>query len=91
MDQVARVLEGKKAVAVLDRSDGLAGRGGPVFGEVRNALCDWPNKPITANYVYGLGGRDINMDQIKSVYDDLQQMAKTGRVANLVTYLGVRE
>ncbi|MDO8682258.1 MAG: pyruvate ferredoxin oxidoreductase [Armatimonadota bacterium] len=90
-DEIAKALEGKKAVAVLDRSDGLAGRGGPVFGEVRNAICDWPNKPVTAGYVYGLGGRDINMDHILSVYKDLQEIAKTGRVKNLVTYLGVRE
>ena len=90
-DEVAAALEGKKAVAVLDRSDGLAGRGGPVFGEVRSALCDWPNKPPTAGYVYGLGGRDINMDHIKSVYDDLQKIARTGQVTKLVSYLGVRE
>jgi pyruvate ferredoxin oxidoreductase alpha subunit len=90
-DDIAKALEGKKAVAVLDRSDGLAGRGGPVFGEVRNALCDWPNKPPTVDYVYGLGGRDIGPDLIASVYDELQEIAKTGKIKNLVSYLGVRE
>ncbi|MDO8588454.1 MAG: pyruvate ferredoxin oxidoreductase [Armatimonadota bacterium] len=90
-DEVAKALEGKKAVAVLDRSDGLAGRGGPVFGEVRNALCDWPNKPVTVGYVYGLGGRDIGPEMIESVYTDLQEIAKTGKALNLVKYLGVRE
>jgi pyruvate ferredoxin oxidoreductase alpha subunit len=90
-DDVAEALEGKKAVAVLDRSDGLAGRGGPVFGEVRSAICDWPNKPITVDYVYGLGGRDIGPELIEIAFNDLQDIAKTGKARNLVSYLGVRE
>jgi pyruvate ferredoxin oxidoreductase alpha subunit len=89
-DEIAEAIAGCKVVAVMDRSDGLAGRGGPVFGDVRSAICDYEKKPVTVNYVYGLGGRDINVDMIKSVYTDLQEIAATGK-RSLVTYLGVRE
>lgn len=90
--QIADVLSSTKAVAVLDRSDGLAGMGGPVFGEVRSALYDSAKRPITANYIYGLGGRDITLAHIKSVYDDLLAIAKIGKTPEkLVSYLGVRE
>lgn len=90
--QVAGALSGVKAIAVLDRSDGLAGFGGPVFGEIRSALYDAQTKPITTNYIYGLGGRDITLAHIASVYDDLQAIVKSGKApANLVNYLGVRE
>ena len=89
-DEIAEAISGCKAVAVMDRSDGLAGRGGPVFGEVRNAICDLEKKPITVDYVYGLGGRDINIEMIKSVYKDLQEIAATGK-RTLVSYLGVRD
>ena len=90
--QIADVLSSTKAVAVLDRSDGLAGMGGPVFGEVRSALYDSAKRPITANYIYGLGGRDITLAHIKSVYDDLLAIAKSGKLPEkLVSYLGVRE
>lgn len=89
-EEIAEVIGGCKAVAVMDRSDGLAGRGGPVFGEVRNAICDLEKKPITVDYIYGLGGRDINIEMIKSVYGDLQEMAATGK-RTLVSYLGVRD
>ncbi len=89
-DEIADMIAGCKAVAVMDRSDGLAGRGGPVFGEVRNAICDREKRPETVDYVYGLGGRDINIDMIKSVYTDLQRTAVTGE-KTLVTYLGVRD
>ena len=90
--QLASVLGNVKAIAVLDRSDGLAGMGGPVFAEVRSALYDADKHPATINYIYGLGGRDITLEHIGSVYNDLQNIAKTGkRPAYQVNYLGVRE
>jgi len=89
-EEIADAIAGCKAVAVMDRSDGLSNRGGPVFGEVRNAICDRHKKPVTINFVYGLGGRDINIEMIESVYDDLQEIA-AGGVKPLVSYLGVRE
>lgn len=90
--QLAEALSSVKAVAVMDRSDGLAGFGGPVFGEVRSALYDSEKRPITVNYVYGLGGRDCTLDHISTVYDDLQTILKYGKVpTKLVNYLGVRE
>ncbi len=89
-EEIADAIAGCKAVGVMDRSDGLAGRGGPVFGEVRNAICDREKKPATINYVYGLGGRDINVEMIQSVYDDLKELA-SGKKKALVTYLGVRD
>lgn len=90
--QVAEALKNVKAIAVMDRSDGLAGMGGPVFGEIRSALYDVANRPATVNYVYGLGGRDITLAHILSVYNDLMAIAEAGKVpANLVSYLGVRE
>jgi pyruvate ferredoxin oxidoreductase alpha subunit len=42
------------------------------------------------NYIYGLGGRDINTEHIKSVYADLETMVKENKVNNLINYLGVR-
>lgn len=89
--QVAEALKNVKAVAVLDRSDALAGMGGPVFGEIRSALYDLETRPATVNYVYGLGGRDVTLAHIESVYNDLQAIVKEGKPSNLVNYLGVRE
>ncbi|HHV08600.1 MAG TPA: hypothetical protein GXX69_10360 [Firmicutes bacterium] len=80
-----------KAIAVLDRTDSYDGFGGPLFKDVRAALYDAPQRPPVVNYVYGLGGRDVNLDHIRSVYRDLEQIVRTGQVDNLVRYLGVRE
>jgi pyruvate ferredoxin oxidoreductase alpha subunit len=90
--QLADLLSNVQVVAVLDRSDGLSGFGGPVFGEVRSALYDSERRPIVVDYVYGLGGRDITLDHISSVYQDLLQIQKSGeKPIELVKYLGVRE
>jgi pyruvate ferredoxin oxidoreductase alpha subunit len=90
-DEVAGLLAGRKAVAVMDRSDGLAGLGGPVFGEIRSALYEAKQRPPLADYVYGLGGRDCGPAQLMQVFEDMQKMAVTGAAANRVNYLGVRE
>ncbi|MGE5528993.1 MAG: pyruvate ferredoxin oxidoreductase [Patescibacteria group bacterium] len=89
--EIAAALGKAKAVAVLDRSDGLAGFGGPVFAEIRSALYGSGNTPPVIDYVYGLGGRDINIADLNRVYGDLQRIAAGQAPGQAVTYLGVRE
>ncbi|TET83698.1 pyruvate ferredoxin oxidoreductase [candidate division TA06 bacterium] len=90
-DDVVKILSDKKAVAVMDRADSLAGFGGPLFTDIRSALYDADGKPPMADYIFGLGGRDISMEEIKSIYDQLAKIAKTGKAVNLINYVGVRE
>ena len=89
-EKIVNALSGLKAVAILDRSESFSGQGGPLFSEIRSALLDEAKKPLTVNYIYGLGGRDINTEQIKSVYADLEKIVKEKKVKDLVNYLGVR-
>lgn len=89
-EKILKALSGLKAVAILDRSESFSSQGGPLFTEIRSALLDESQRPLTVNYIYGLGGRDINTEQIKSVYADLQKIVKQKKVENLINYLGVR-
>ena len=89
--EIARALQGKKAVAVMDRSDSFNAVSGPVFAEIRSAMYGAENAPTIVDYIYGIGGRDVTMDHIKSVYDDLAKIVKTGQVERNLTYLGIRE
>ena len=89
-EKIVQALSSLKAVAILDRSESFSNQGGPLFTEIRSALLDETKKPLTVNYIYGLGGRDINLEQIKSVYADLEKITKEKKVKNLVNYLGVR-
>ena len=89
--EVVNTLSKAKAVAILDRSDTFSNTGGPVFNEIRSALYEKKDKPFIVNYVYGLGGRDINVEDIEKVYTDLGKILKQKKVETLVNYLGVRE
>ncbi len=89
-EEIAHALSKVKSVAVLDRSESFANRGGPVFTEVRSALYEAEDKPLITNYIYGLGGRDINTFQIESVYNDLREIIKQNKVKKLINHLGVR-
>jgi pyruvate ferredoxin oxidoreductase alpha subunit len=90
-EEIREVLAPVKAIAILDRADSYAGFGGPLFKEIRAALYDAPARPPVVNYIYGLGGRDANLNDIRAVYRDLDKIAATGWTDQLVRYLGVRE
>ena len=84
--EVARALEGKKAVAVLDRSTSF-GSTSPVATEVRSALYNLKKHPALQNYVYGLGGRNIGLKDIEKVFAELQ----AGKVSDNIKYIGLRK
>ncbi len=89
--QLIRALAGRPAVSVMDRSDTFSTAGGPVYHALRHALYDCEKRPLVSNYVYGLGGRDVRPEDIRRVFDETLEVARTGRIARPITYLGVRE
>ncbi len=90
-EAIQNALKGVKAVAVLDRAETFSTLGGAMFADVRAALYDLKNDIKVINYVYGLGGRDMRLEDIEKVYQDLEEITKTGNVGNFVRYLGLRE
>ncbi|MGD1996767.1 MAG: pyruvate ferredoxin oxidoreductase [Anaerolineae bacterium] len=91
--ELADALGHLKAVAVMDRavSFGAMNNAGPLFLELAAALTLQGVQVPTVDYVYGLGGRDILPREIERVYREALEIAKTGEVERLVTYLSVRE
>ena len=89
--EIIKALENIKAIAVLDRADGMSSFGGPVFHEIRSCLYEVKKRPILVNYIYGLGGRDIFPEDIESVYKNLEKIADKEEAKTLINYLGVRE
>lgn len=83
-EMLAKALNGKKAVAVMDKHLSV-GACGPMFPEVVTAVSDLKDAPKMYNYVYGLGGRDAKVDDLCSVFEDM--MAKRSKKIN---YLGVK-
>jgi pyruvate ferredoxin oxidoreductase alpha subunit len=91
VEQLQNALKHLKAVAILDKSMSFGALGGPIFAEVRNALFDLKQRPLIVNYIFGLGGRDNNPVGLRKVFENLQQIAKTGQVDTPVYYLGLKE
>ncbi|TLM71159.1 MAG: pyruvate ferredoxin oxidoreductase [Actinobacteria bacterium] len=88
--ELAAALAGVKAVAVLDRSESFGAQGGPLFLETCSALYGAENRPPVVDYVYGLGGSDVKLELIRSVYDDLSAIASGAAAASGLRYLGAR-
>ncbi len=89
-EELAHALAGVKAVAIMDKSEGFSSQGGPIFAETRSALYDLPQRPYLINIVYGLGGRDIRVEDMEKVFDRLAYIAKTGEIAPVYSHLGQR-
>lgn len=89
-EALAKALSGCSAVAVMDKSEGFSGCGGPVFAETRSALYDLERRPRLINVVYGLGGRDVSTEDITALYARLEQIAQTGEIGEVYTHMGVR-
>lgn len=47
--------------------------------------------PVAVNFIYGLGGRDLDPEHVTAVFDRLSEIARTGEPGQPVDYLGVRE
>lgn len=84
--EIAKALQGAKAIAVLDRAFSF-GTMGALYSDLASAFLAAGKAPTMVNYIYGLGGRDITVDQIASVFEDLKK-AKTEWG---LRYIGLRE
>lgn len=91
VNEIANALSHLKAIAILDKADSLNAGGGALFEDVTSAMYV-NNKYVPAvNYIYGIGGRDTKADDIESVYNDLLDISKTGKVNNPYRYFGLRK
>jgi len=89
--ELREALSNFKVISVLDRCISFGAYGGPVFNEVKAALYGISSPPEITNYIYGLGGRDVSVEDIKSVYYDMKRISEGEKVKDYINYLGVRE
>lgn len=68
--EVRSLLAGRSKVAVLDRNMS-PGHSGVFAEEIRSALAGQTDAPPVYGYVVGLGGRDVRVETVKEVVDDM--------------------
>jgi pyruvate ferredoxin oxidoreductase alpha subunit len=90
-EEIVKALSKLKAAAIMDRSDMFSNQGGQLFSEIRSAMYEQKTKPLLSNYIYGLGGREISLEDIRKIFDEQNEIAKSGKVKQLIQHFGVRE
>ena len=70
VEEVRKVLAGRRKVAVLDRNMS-AGHSGIFAQEIRSALLGQPDAPPIYGYIVGIGGRDVRVETGEAVLEDL--------------------
>ena len=89
-EELATALSHVKAVAVMDKSEGFSGCGGPLFAETAAACFDLTEKPKMIDVVFALAGRDCRTEDIERVYDHLFEIIKTGKIGERYLHMGQR-
>lgn len=90
-EAIAEALKNVKAVAIMDRAEGYTNHGGPLGADVMAALFRARSSACAVNYVYGLGGRDVRVEDMEGVFETLKQILESGNAGETYRYLGVRE
>jgi len=89
-DALLEAMKDLKAVAVLDKAMSLGTYGGPVYGDIRSILYGSGLSLPVMNFIYGLGGRDVDLEQITQAFDELKTVIKTGKAPLQTGFLGLR-
>jgi pyruvate ferredoxin oxidoreductase alpha subunit len=90
MAEIAKAISHVKAVAVMDKAESFSAMGGPVFTDVRSACYELTTRPHIINYIYGLGGRDVRVDDFYLVYEALAKVVSDGKPGEIYRHVGVR-
>ncbi len=88
--EYAKALAGVKAVGVMDRADSFGGVGGPLYMEVLSALYQHDIRTKSANFIYGLGGRDLFPQDVEQGFRVLQAAAEGADAPKTRVYLNVK-
>lgn len=91
--ELAHALSRVKAVAIMDRSESFSANGGPIASELTAALFQNRVNPLTVNYMYGLGGRDLRVCHVVDVFREIMELFKSGDMmaGNGYRYVGLRD
>jgi pyruvate ferredoxin oxidoreductase alpha subunit len=68
---VAKALEGKKAVAVFEKSYSM-GAAAPLYSEIAASLLRAKKRPALSSFVGGLGGKDVTVGHVAEIFGKIE-------------------
>jgi len=84
--ELKKAVKGIRVLAVTDRACSFGGPGGPVCSEIRSALYEESVRPAIVNYLIGLGGRDVQVED----FMEMVRRAAKGKLSEPYEFYGVR-
>jgi pyruvate ferredoxin oxidoreductase alpha subunit len=90
VEELKKAIGDVPVIGVMEKCISFGAAASPVMMEMMTGYYHDENKPLMANYVVGLGGRDVSPDMIREIYDDLLRIKSDGKVAKTMNYIGVR-
>lgn len=85
-EELAKSLKNVDNIGVLDRAPGHGSRA-PIFSEAAISFSNKSSKPNIQSCIFGLGGRDIEEDDIEKLFLELLE----GKIDEETKYLGLEE
>lgn len=77
VNELREIAERIPVIGVADRCYTF-GYGGPLHAEVKAAFYDLKTPPTIKNYLVGVGGRDVTVDVLTKVYEDIMKVKEKG-------------
>ncbi len=90
-EELAKALKKCRAIAIFDRCESYSANGGPLAAELEAALFRSRSTAEVINYVYGLSGRDLTVEQVEKVFGELAEAAEHGVKDKKYRYIGLRD
>ena len=98
-EEIISALKNVKNIAVMDKVMDYSLNGGPLYKEVVSAIYDIREKNkdrdkekdkniIVSNYIYGIGGRDIGVEDIEEIFEDISN--NTNNNNEKIRYVGLK-
>ena len=96
-EEIISALRNVKNIAVMDKVMDYSLNGGPLYKEIISAIYGMKEKNkdrdkekdkniIVSNYIYGIGGRDIGVDDIEGIFDDILDNSNNEKIR----YVGLK-
>lgn len=96
-EEIISALKNVKYIAVMDKVMDYSLNGGPLYKEIISAIYGMKEKNkdrdkekdkniIVSNYIYGIGGRDIGVDDIEGIFDDILDNSNNEKIR----YVGLK-
>jgi pyruvate ferredoxin oxidoreductase alpha subunit len=90
-DAFVEALGSARTVGVIDRAVSPGAVAGPVASEVRTALSRGGSHSQVAEFIVGLGGRDVSEADLHSIFDDLARVPAGPSAPKPPRFVGLRE